>query len=436
MDPNAANQTNQSSPNQNLSNGNVKSDSSSTEKPNETSTINTSIDPAQSIINGQSEMVGIEEFDQTSPQAQRPVIQNSYQSASNDQLRRLGEKVEKASLPQELKQLLVERIQRLALLRVSSGHLSSNYIVEYENTSAYINWAVNLPWETSTKDALDLVAAKKILDKNHFGLPSVKDRILEYLAAIILSEKNSIAQGNKEHILRAPILCLVGLVGTGKTTLASSIAEALGRKFERIPFGGMGDARVLRGQSRAFPDAEPGSIVKKICHSQAKNSVILLDELDRVSAEARADIMGVLVELLDPGQNHAFVDHYIDYPFDLSQVLFIATANNTTNISTAVLDRLEIIQMPSYSNDEKITIAKSYLFPKIRQNVGLLENQIVISDSVWSSVIRPLGFDSGIRSLERTIEGMCRKVARLIVEGKGQSYQITEQNMKEFLPSW
>ncbi|MDO8657965.1 MAG: AAA family ATPase [Candidatus Levybacteria bacterium] len=399
----------------------------------ESNTINTAdIDN----VNGSKEQNAGEQAGSIIQSASLSTLTNTSQNASSDQIRRLGEKVEKAILPADLKQNLIERVQRLALLRASSGHLSSNYIIEYESTLSYINWVVNLPWNNSSRDLLDLVSAKTILDKNHYGLPNVKNRILEYLAAIILSEKNNPSKDNELQIIRAPILCLVGLVGTGKTTLASSIAEALGRKFERIPFGGMGDARALRGQSRAFPDAEPGYIVKKLTHSQTKNSVILLDELDRVSQEARADIMGVLVELLDPEQNRAFTDHYIDYPFDLSQVLFISTANNTTNISTAVLDRLEIIQMPSYTNEEKTVIAKNYLFPKIRDQVGLLTNQIAIDDSVWQGIIHPLGFDSGIRSLERTIEGVCRKVARLIVEEKGQSFRITDQNLKGFLPSW
>lgn len=352
-----------------------------------------------------------------------------FQKNSNDQIRKLGEKIEHVSLPVELKENLIERIQRLALLRASSGYLSSTYITEYESTSVYVNWIVSLPWNNTTKDILDLVAAHAILDKNHYGLEEVKNRILEYLASIMLNIKNN----NQNSILRAPIVCLVGLAGTGKTTLASSIAESLGRKFERIPFGGMGDARALRGQSRAFPDAEPGYIIKKLVHAQNRNCVILLDELDRVSDAARSDIMGVLVELLDPEQNKAFTDHFIDHPFDLSQVLFIATSNNTTNISTAVLDRLEIIQMPSYSDEEKLVIAKSYLFPKVRSRTGLLENQIAIDDTVWPGIIRPLGFDSGIRSLERTIEGICRKVARLIVEGKSVSATITTENIKSFL---
>jgi ATP-dependent Lon protease len=366
------------------------------------------------------------------PPTNEPSTSSISQTGANDQLRRMGEKIEQAHIPDDLRQLLTERLQRLALLRSSAGFMNSNYILEYENASTYVNWVVGLPWGSNTQDLLDLNSAKAILDKNHHGLSSVKNRILEYMAAIILNIKSN----NADHILRAPILCLVGLAGTGKTTLASSIAESLGRKFERIPFGGMGDSRVLRGQSRAFPDAEPGLIIKKLVHAQAGNSVILLDELDRVSDAARSDIMGVLVELLDPEQNRGFTDHYIDYPFDLSRILFVATANNTTNIATAVLDRLEVIQMPSYTDDEKTVIGKTYLFPKIRQQTGLSETQITVDEVVWPQIIRPLGFDSGIRSLERTIGGVCRKAARLLVEGKAQSVKITTENLKEFLPTW
>lgn len=351
--------------------------------------------------------------------------------SSSDQIRKLGETVEQAKIPEELRKLLIERVSRLALLRASAGFLSASYILEYETTAAYIKWAVNLPWETYTTDMLDLLKAKQILDQNHYGLNSIKDRILDYLATIMLNLKNP----NHDKVIRAPILCLVGLAGTGKTTLAKSIAEALGRKFERIPFGGMGDARALRGQSRAFPDAEPGAVIKKLVHAGSKNSVILLDELDRVSEAARSDIMGVLVELLDPEQNKAFTDHYIDYPFDLSQVLFVATSNNTATISTAVLDRLEVIQMPSYQDTEKLVIAKSYLFPKIVQNTGLPPNTLIIDDPVWPAIIRPLGFDSGIRTLERTIEGICRKTARIIVEGRAPGVRVTAENVKQFLPS-
>jgi len=225
-------------------------------------------------------------------------------------------------------------------------------------------------------------------------------------------------------------------VGTGKTTLAYSIAETMGRKFMRIPFGGMSDALELRGQSRVRPDAEVGLVMKALKFAGSKNPVILLDEIDRVAEAKRGDIMGVLVELLDPEQNAAFTDHYIDYPFDLSEVLFVATANNTTHIATAVLDRLEPIQMPSYTDKEKIEIGKSYVFPRLMQESGLTAQQLQIDDDVWPKIVRPLGFDSGIRSLERTINGVCRKVARLIVDGKGASFHITQANVQDFLPTW
>lgn len=361
----------------------------------------------------------------TLPSIQKP-------ADASDQIRKLGEKIEKADIHSDLKDLLSERVSRLALLRASSGYLSSTYITEYESSSAYINWVVSLPWNKKTQDILNLSTAKSVMDKNHYGLPGVKEYILNYLSVLILKE-------NQEKQLipsKAPILCLVGLAGTGKTTLAFSIAESLGKNFARIPFGGMGDARALRGQSKALPDSEPGYIIKKLAQAQSKNCVILLDELDRVSENARSDIMGVLVELLDPEQNKAFSDHYIDYPFDLSEVLFIATANNTTNISAAVLDRLEIIQMPSYTDAEKIVIASGYLFPRIRTQTGLLENQIFIDENLWPTIIRPLGYDSGIRSLYRTIEGMLRKSARIIVEGKAQTVHINSSNIKEFLPTW
>ncbi len=204
----------------------------------------------------------------------------------------------------------------------------------------------------------------------------------------------------------------------------------------RIPFGGMGDALQLRGQSRRYPDDEPGQIIKDLARAKTKNPVILLDEIDRVAEKVRGDIMGVLIELLDPEQNMAFTDHFIDYPFDLSEVLFITTANNTTNIATAVLDRLEVIQMPSYNDEEKITIGKSYILPKAIANCGLSPNAVVLDDDVWPKIVRPLGFDGGIRTLERTIEGICRKAAKLTVEGKSQTLHVTNENIKEFLPSW
>ena len=342
------------------------------------------------------------------------------------QIQKLELRLQNAKLPPDLLEKAKGMIDILKISLRQAGNYSN-----LESVANYLNVISQIPFENETKDNLDLTYAKQILDKNHYGLADVKNRILEYLASLILNLKN----GQKSN--RAPIMCLVGLVGTGKTTLAYSIAQSMGRNFERIPLGGMGDVRDLRGQSRLFADAEPGQIIKKMIHTKSKNCVILLDELDRVTDAARADIMGALVELLDPEQNQAFTDHYVDYPVNLSEVLFIATVNNTTNIATAVLDRLELIQMPSYSDEEKLMIGKNYLLPKISVQSGLPVGVLKIDDSIWPIIIRPLGYDSGIRSLERTIEGICRKVARLIVEGKiaqNGIISLNSQNINQFLP--
>ena len=346
----------------------------------------------------------------------------------DSQIQKLEEKVKAVTLPPDL----LEKINTMLAILKNSLKTGTGTFVNYESIANYINWVLSLPFNKETQDNLDLNKTKQTLDSNHYGLDSVKNTILEYLSALILG-----MQSVSSSKIKAPIICLVGLAGTGKTSLASSIAQALGRKFERIPFGGMGDSLALRGQSRVFSDAEPGLIIKKLAHAESRNPVILLDELDRVSEAARADIMGVLVELLDPEQNLAFTDHYIDYPFDLSHVLFVATANNTTNIATAVLDRLEIIQMPSYADEEKEIIAKDYLFPKIKQQAGLLEMKLTIDEAVWPLIIRPLGYDSGTRGLERTLETMARRLSRMIVEGKlakNAEYTINTQNIKPFLP--
>jgi ATP-dependent Lon protease len=323
-----------------------------------------------------------------------------------------------------LKNKLVQRLDQLTNL-VNSP----TFLPEFDMMDKYIQWILTLPWAARTQDTLDLNTAKQILDKHHYGLGELKDRVLEYLAVMKLKQETGDAAG----IYRAPILCFVGLVGTGKTTIAASIAEAMGRNFVRIPFGGMGDPLELRGQSRLHAEAEPGRIIKGLRSAGSKNCVILLDEIDRVTDTGRASIMGVLVELLDPKQNKEFVDYYIDYPFDLSEVLFVATSNNTTNIATAVLDRLEPIQMPSYTDQEKTVIAKQYMLPKILQSSGLSDKSLVIDEDVWPAIVRPLGFDAGMRTLERTIEGIVRKAALQIVTGKAQEFHVTAQNVKEYL---
>jgi ATP-dependent Lon protease len=337
----------------------------------------------------------------------------------------LAETIKKAKLPDKLTESVLVRLSQLTKLTDSP-----TFLPEFDRIEKYIDWITALPWSAKTQDNLDLNNARQILDTHHFGLSEIKERILEYISVMKLKQE----KGESADIYRAPILCFVGLVGTGKTTIAYSIAEALGRKFARIPFGGMGDPLDLRGQSRMHSEAEPGKIIKALKLTQSANPVILLDEIDRVTDLGRASIMGVLVELLDPEQNHSFVDHYIDYPFDLSNALFIATANNTTNISTAVLDRLEPIMMPSYSDIEKITIGQKYVLPKAIKTAGITPDVLTIDETVWTNIVRPLGYDAGIRTLERTIDSIVRKVAMMIVEGKGKTFKITPENVKTFLP--
>jgi ATP-dependent Lon protease len=371
-------------------------------------------------------------------------------SQLQDEISRLRQKINILELPPDLAGRVTDNLDEVIRME---GDITAR--VHIDQILRYIDWVTNLPWHVRSKDVLDLVHAREILDHNHFGLEPVKERILEYLAVLKLNldrwdKEANIAlkqdsgeiiggDGKLSHAIlarRAPILCLVGLVGTGKTTLAKSIAQAMGRRFIRIPFGGMSDALDLRGQARVRPDAEIGLVMKGLRYAGTKNPVILLDEIDRVAEHARGDIMGVLVELLDPEQNMAFTDHYLDYPFDLSEALFIATANNTTNIATAVLDRLEPIQMPSYSDMEKIHIAKDYVLPQLLKESGLSSDNLRISDDIWPKLVRPLGYDSGIRSLERIINGLCRRVARMIVEGKGTSFEVNSDNIKEYIQTY
>jgi len=337
----------------------------------------------------------------------------------------LSEKIEKVSIPEDLKKNVLIRIDQLSRLTNSP-----TFLPEFDRINRYIEWIISIPWNQRTKDLLDLQETKRVLDEHHYGLDEIKTRIMEYVSVMKLKQE----KGEKEDIFRAPILCFVGLVGTGKTTIAKSIAESLQRKFARIPFGGMGDPLDLRGKSRMHAEAEPGKVIKALKSTQSMNPVILLDEIDRVTDQGRASIMGVLVELLDPKQNHQFTDHYMDFPVDLSQVLFIATANNTTNIATAVLDRLEPISMPSYTDQEKIEIGRQYILPRVLKATGVGKEIVTINDEVWSNIARPLGYDAGIRTLERTIERIIRKVAREVVEGKIESVTITPENIKAYLP--
>jgi len=348
---------------------------------------------------------------------------NDSKDLIKQDLDKLYTQINSIELPPELKEKatgMVDRLQRMS----NQGFYSE----EFEKVSHYISWIVRLPWDKKVERPIDLTHIKAILDKHHHGMEDVKQRILEYMAVLKLRTNKGLGTS------RAPILFLIGLVGTGKTSFAYALSEALGRPMARIPFGGMGSARDLRGQSRLHLESEPGYIAKALANVKVKNPIILLDEIDRVTEQARADIMGVLVELLDPSQNNRFLDHYLDYPLDLSEVLFLATGNNSTNIATAVMDRLEPIRMPSYSDSEKITIGRDYLLPKALQKSGLDPQIITLDEDVWASIARPLGYDAGIRTLNRTIEGITRKVTQMIVQGQLQSIHLTKDNIKEFLP--
>ncbi len=325
-------------------------------------------------------------------------------------------------LEDRLRQML-RRLNRMAQL----GHYSS----EFDNISRYVETVAKIPWSKSTVDKLDLKEARGLLDASHYGMDYVKERILEYLSTLIL-----IKDRGGDMFAKTPVLLFTGLQGVGKTTLAISIAKALGRQFVRIAMGGIGSTLELRGKSKTYPEAEPGQIVKALLKTQVMNPVILLDEIEKASGEKGllSDVMAILLEILDPNQNHEFRDHYVDFPVDLSQVLFICSANNVGTISAALMDRMEVIKMPSYTDHEKLVIAKNYLLPKIFENSGLKPGELLVDESLWPSIVRPFGYDSGIRSLGRTLEAICRKVAKQIVEGSVTQVHLTSENLKHYLP--
>lgn len=347
---------------------------------------------------------------------------DSYENVTIE-IQKLEQMLHDAVIPHELWEKANMQLQRINLGLRYGGNVN-----QLDMIAKYVEWVSSLPWEKQTEDTLDLTRAQQVMDANHFGLDDVKKRIMEYVSVLTLQKKNM-----QEGSYHSPVLFFVGLAGTGKTTIARSIAETLGRGFVRIPFGGLSSALDLRGVSKAQPEAEPGQIIKSLRRIGARNPVILLDELDRVEESSRGSIMGVLLELLDPKQNSSFVDHYIDFPFDLSQALFVATANNTQTISTAVLDRLEIIQMPSYTDDQKVHIARDYLLPRLAKESGIPAGALSVSDGVWTSIARASGYDPGIRSVERKVESMVRTAALKMVKGEGQQFIVTESNINEFV---
>ncbi|CAG1021612.1 Lon protease 1 [Patescibacteria group bacterium] len=373
----------------------------------------------------------------------QPSSNSGYDIDVFDEITVLKNKVEEAKLPQQLK----EKAQGM-ILRLIKMSQKGNFSSEFEPVSEYINWITKIPFGEYTTDNIEIDQVKATLDKFNYGLEPVKSRILEYLAVLKLQNKLPEAsdgttidvsaemmrlQGNSSH---APILCFVGIQGVGKTSMAKAIANALDRKFMRISLGGMGNVTEIRGIPRGNMDAEPGQIVKSLIRTGVMNPLILLDEIDKTSAQSgvRTDVMAALLEILDPEQNSTFMDKYLDYPLDLSQCIFICTANNLGGITAALLDRLEVIRFGSYTDSDKVMIAKNYLLPKVREATGLGEDQLSFADDVWPMVIRPLGFDAGVRQLERTLTELARKVALQIVRGTVKSVQITKYNFRQFIP--
>ena len=328
----------------------------------------------------------------------------------------LREKIEQTPMPNEARKAAEQELERLQQTPPAAA--------EYAVGRNYLDWILNMPWEKSTEDKLDLKAAEKILNEQHFGLVKVKDRLLEFIAVI-----------KRRKQIKGPILCLVGPPGVGKTSLGKSVADALGRKFARISLGGMRDEAEIRGHRRTYVGAMPGRIIQTLRRIESRNPVILLDELDKVGADFRGDPAAALLEVLDPAQNHTFTDHYLDLPFDLSRVLFITTANWLEPIHPALRDRLEVIELPSYTESEKLQIAKRYLVPRQIEEHGLTRRDVKFADSALRKLIREYTREAGVRQLEREIAALSRKATRKIISqnGKAATVKLDAENLKDFL---
>jgi ATP-dependent Lon protease len=355
------------------------------------------------------------------------------EAESFSDIQTLLSRVEQCNAPEDLKEecrKMIARVYRMAK--------RGSYSQEYDSAAKYIDWVTRIPWGVYTQDTVDIDAIRAELDKYHYGLGKVKDRILSYMAVIQLRDTSNGGQseGMTTSMMRPPVLCFVGLQGLGKTTIAKSIANALNRKFERISMAAFGSIAQLRGSSKANVDAEPGMIIQAVVRSGSMNPIILLDEIDKSSGveTLRNDIMAALLEILDPAQNESFVDRYINYPVDLSKVFFITTANTLGTLTAALLDRLEIIRFTSYSDEEKVFIAQNYLMPRVLKESGLTSEQFIIDPEVWLQIVRPMGYDAGIRQLERNLLNVARRVAYQIVNKETNQVQITLDNVKRYLP--
>ncbi len=339
-------------------------------------------------------------------------------------------KIVSSHMPEEAEKLAKREVDRLSRLPTAAA--------EYGVIRTFLEWLVSLPWSKTTIDNLDIQHAREILDKDHYGLEDVKERIIEFLAVRKLHKEREDLEELKEidEIRRdreGVILCFVGPPGVGKTSLGKSIASALGRKFIRISLGGVRDEAEIRGHRRTYIGAMPGRVIQSIRRVETKNPVFMLDEIDKLGSDFRGDPASALLEVLDPEQNNEFRDNYLEAPFDLSQVMFITTANQLGTIPTPLLDRMEVIFLAGYTENEKLNIAQKYLIPRQLRENSLRSNEIQFTDDAIYAVIRMYTKEAGVRNLEREIGNICRKVATKITEGKNDISEITPLSVKEFL---